>query len=88
MFEDAKLAEEGKLNPWDQFPRRSRPYMQARVGKRKTTCEGSRDITFSNPTVVGVADRVKTLVAQASDGSFHGVRENDILTVALETPEH
>jgi hypothetical protein len=31
---------------------------------------------------------VKTLAAQASDGYFHGVRDNDILTVALETPEH
>ena len=86
--EDAKLAEEGKQNPWDQFPRRSRPYLRARVGKRKTTSEGSGDITFSNPAVVGVATRVKTLAAQASDGSFHGVWENDILTAALETPEH
>jgi hypothetical protein len=45
-------------------------------------------ITFSNPAVVGVADRVKTLAAQGSDGSFSGVREDDILTAALETPEH
>jgi hypothetical protein len=38
--------------------------------------------------VVGVADRVKTLAAQGSDGSFSGVREDDILTTTLETPEH
>jgi hypothetical protein len=38
--------------------------------------------------VVGVADRVKTLAAQGSDGCFSGVREDDILTAALETPEH
>jgi hypothetical protein len=38
--------------------------------------------------VVGVADRVKTLAAQGSDGSFSGVREDDILIAALETPEH
>jgi hypothetical protein len=38
--------------------------------------------------VVVVADRVKTLEAQGSDGSFFGVREDDILTAALETPEH
>jgi hypothetical protein len=37
---------------------------------------------------VGVADRVKRLAAQGSDGSFYGVREDDILTAALETPEH
>jgi hypothetical protein len=38
--------------------------------------------------VVGVAERVKTLAAQGRDGSFSGVREDDILTTALETPEH
>jgi hypothetical protein len=87
--EDAKLAAEGKQNPWDQFPRRSRPYLWARVGKKKkNTSEGSGGITFSNPAVVGVAERVKTLAAQGSDGSFSGVREDDILTAALETPEH
>jgi hypothetical protein len=51
--EDAKLAAEVKQNPWDQFPRRSRPYLRARVGKKKNTSEGSRGITFSNPAVVG-----------------------------------
>jgi hypothetical protein len=56
--------------------------------KIKNTSEGSRGITFSNPAVVEVADRVKTLAAQGSDGSFSGVREDDILTAALETPEH
>jgi hypothetical protein len=87
--EDANLAAEGKQNPWDQFPRRSRHYLQTRVGKKKkNTSEGSGGITFSNPTVVGVANRVKTLAAQGSDGSFSGVKEDDILTAALETPEH
>jgi hypothetical protein len=38
--------------------------------------------------VVGVADRVKTLAAHGSDGSFYGVREDDILTATLETLEH
>jgi hypothetical protein len=86
--EDAKLAAEGKQNPWDQFLGRSRPYVRARVGKKKNTSEGSGGITFSNPAVVVVAERVKTLAAQGSDGSFSGVREDDILTTALETPEH
>jgi hypothetical protein len=72
--EDAKLAAEGKQNPWVQFPGRSRPYLRASVGKkRKNTSEGSKDITFSNPVVVGVADRVKTLAAQGSDGSVSGL---------------
>jgi hypothetical protein len=88
--EDAKLAAEGKQNPWDQFPRRSRPYLRARVGKKKkkNTSEGSGGITFSNPVLLGVAERVKTLAAQGNDGSFSGVREDDILTAALETPKH
>jgi hypothetical protein len=37
---------------------------------------------------MGVADRVKRLAAQGSDGSFSGVREDDILTEVLETLEH
>jgi hypothetical protein len=87
--EDAKLAAEGKQNPWEQFPGCSRYYLRAKVGKKKkNTSEGSGGITFSNPAVVGVADRVKTLAAQGRDGSFSGVREHDILTAALETPEH
>jgi hypothetical protein len=43
--EDAKLAAEGKQNHWDQFPGRSRLYLQVRVGKkRKNTSDRSRDI--------------------------------------------
>jgi hypothetical protein len=81
--EDAKLAAKGKQNPWDQFPGRSRPYLRARVGKKKKyTSEGSGGITFSNPAVVGVADRVTTLAAQGSDGSFFGVRE------MISSPQH
>jgi hypothetical protein len=72
--EDAKLAAEGKQNPWDKFPGRSRPFLKARVGKKKkNTSEGSGSITLSNPAVVGVADRMKTLAAQGSDGSFFGL---------------
>jgi hypothetical protein len=52
--EDAKLAAEGKQNPWDQFSGRSRPYLRASIGKkRKNTSEGSGGITFSNPAAVG-----------------------------------
>jgi hypothetical protein len=52
--EDAKLAIEGKQNPGDQFPGRSKPYVPGRVGKkRKNTSEGSGGITFINPAVVG-----------------------------------
>jgi hypothetical protein len=54
----------------------------------KGTSEGRRDITFSNPAVVGLANKVKDLASKASDGSFTGVRESDILTAALENPEH
>jgi hypothetical protein len=72
----------GKRKEWEEG--------DAKVGKKKkkNTSKGSGGITISNPTVVGVADRVKTLAAQGSDGSFSGVREDDTLTAALETPEH
>jgi hypothetical protein len=81
--EDAKLAAEGKQMPWDQFPRRSRPYRRARVGmKKKNTSEWSGGITFTNPAVVGVADRVKPLAAQGSDGSFSGLGR------MISSPQH
>jgi hypothetical protein len=51
--------------------------------KKKNNSEGSGDITLSNPAMVGVADRVTTLAAQGSGGSFSGVREDDILTATL-----
>jgi hypothetical protein len=80
---------ENKRSYWDQFSGSLRPYLRTWVGKKKkNTSEGSRGITFSNPTMVGVADRVKTLTTQGRDGSFSRVREDDILTAALETPEH
>jgi hypothetical protein len=47
--------------------------LRARVGKKKKIIEGSGGITFSNHVVVGAADRVKTLAAQGSDGSFLGL---------------
>jgi hypothetical protein len=63
--------------------------MWARVGKKKKyTSVGSGGITFNNPAVVGVADRVETLAAHSSDGYFYSVREDHILTAAFETPEH
>jgi hypothetical protein len=80
--EDAKLAEEGKQNPWDQFPGRSRSYLWARVGKRNDTSEGSEDITFSNTAVVGLANRVKTLAGQGSDGSSLGLGR------MISSPQH
>jgi hypothetical protein len=55
--EDAKLATEGKQNPWDQFPGRSRPYLRARVGKKKkkntpkargaSTTEGGAQVNYA-----------------------------------------
>jgi hypothetical protein len=82
--EDEKLATEGKDNSWMQFLGRSRPYLRARSDKRTE----SRDITFSSPLVSALVDRVKAIAAKASNGSFTGTRENDVLTKALENPEH
>ncbi|KAG2577187.1 hypothetical protein PVAP13_6NG288712 [Panicum virgatum] len=84
-LEDEKLAAEGKENPWEQYLGRSRPYLRARSG---STTSASGDITLTSPLVVDVADKVKRIAAQDSDGSFTGVRENDVLTEALENPEH
>ena len=57
-LEDEKLAAEGKENPWEQYPGRSRPYLWARLGP---TTSASRDITLTSPPVADVADKVKKL---------------------------
>ena len=58
--DDEKLVAEGKENPWEQYPGRSRPYLRARSEK---TTSGSRDITFSSPLVADVIDKVKRITA-------------------------
>ncbi|RLN31170.1 hypothetical protein C2845_PM05G02710 [Panicum miliaceum] len=68
--EDEKYATEGKENPWMQFPGRSRPYLRARSEKRTE----SRDISFSSPSVSTLAERVKVITVEASDGSFSADR--------------
>ena len=60
------------------------PYLRARSGN---TTSRSGEITFSSPLVAEVEDKVKIIAAQASDGSFTGVRENDVSTDALENPD-
>ena len=84
-LEDEKLVAEGKENPWKKYPGHSRPYLRARSGP---TTSASGDITFTSPLVANVADKVKRIAVQDSDCSFTGVRENDVLTKALENPEH
>jgi hypothetical protein len=43
-----------KTEPLAPITGRLKPYMRARVGKKKNnTSEGSEGITFSNPAVVG-----------------------------------
>jgi hypothetical protein len=74
--EDEKYTTKGKQNPWMEFAGLSRPYLRARSEKRTE----SRDISFSSPWVSALAERVKAITAEASDGSFSGVRENDALT--------
>jgi hypothetical protein len=54
----------------------------ARIGKKKNTSKGSGGITFSNPVVVGVADRVKIVSTQGSDGSFSGLGR------MISSPQH
>ena len=80
---DEKLAREGCETPWNQLPGRSQSYLRARG-----ELSGSREITFRNSETQAVAEKVKEMVAEASQGSFTGVRERDVLTAALGNPEH
>jgi hypothetical protein len=48
----------------------------------------SREIAFRNSETQAVAEKVKEKAAEASQGSFTGVREHDVLIVTLGNPEH
>jgi hypothetical protein len=81
--ENDKLANEGRENPWLQFPGRSQSYLRAR-GK----LSDSGEITFTSGEIEAVAEKVKEKAAQSFKGSFTGVREHDELSSALGNPEH
>ena len=81
--EDEKLAREGRENPWNDFPGRSRSYLRARGELTE-----SGEITFRRSETQEVAQRVREKAAEASQGSFTGARERDVLTAALGNPEH
>ena len=67
-----------------QFPGRLRTYLRARSEKRTENA----NISFSFPSVLALADRVKAIATEANDGSLSGVRDNVVVTQALENPEH
>ena len=83
QVEDAKLANEGRENPWLQFPGRSQLYLRARG-----TLSDSGEITFKSSETESVAQKVKEIATHSSEGSFTRVREHDVLSTALGNPKH
>ncbi|RLN33486.1 hypothetical protein C2845_PM03G30140 [Panicum miliaceum] len=77
--EDTAMKEAGIENPWRQFPGRSSTYLRARADPTPSTGE----ITWSSNSSKRLADRVIELKDQEI-----GVREKDILSTAIDTPEH
>ncbi|RLN13452.1 hypothetical protein C2845_PM09G11430 [Panicum miliaceum] len=73
------MEEVGIENPWRQFPERSSPYLRARADPTPSTGE----IIWSSNNSKRLADRVIELKDQDI-----GVREHDILSTAIDTPEH
>ncbi|RLN09542.1 hypothetical protein C2845_PM11G04500 [Panicum miliaceum] len=77
--EDTAMEEAGSENPWRQFPGRLTPYLRARAAPTPSTGE----ITWSSGGTKRLADQVIELKDHES-----GVREHDILSTAIDTPEH
>jgi len=73
------MEEPGSENPWKQYSGRSAPYLRARAGPTPSTGE----ITWSSNGTKRLADRVIELKDHEN-----GVREHDILSTAIDTPEH
>ncbi|RLN23092.1 hypothetical protein C2845_PM07G09490 [Panicum miliaceum] len=73
------MKEAGSENPWRQFHGRSAPYLRARAAPAPSTGE----ITWSSDGTKRLADRVIEL----KDHEI-GVLEHDILSTAIDMPEH
>ena len=73
------MEEAGSENPWKQYPGQSEPYLRVKAGPTPSTGE----ITWSSDGTKRLADRVIELKDHES-----GVREHDILSTAIDTPEH
>jgi hypothetical protein len=75
---DERLAQQDLENPHDNFRGRLKPFMHARS---KLTESG--DVSFYNQSTIEVAQRA---LRESSEDS-NGVRENDVLSKALQTKE-
>jgi hypothetical protein len=75
---DERLAQQDLENPHDNFRGRLEPFMHARS---KLTESG--DVSFYNQSTIEVAQRA---LRESSEDS-NGVRENDVLSKALQTKE-
>nr|CAH65898.1 OSIGBa0132G14.6 [Oryza sativa] len=65
-------------------PKRSRNWVRARTPK--ITDEGK--VSFEDPELQSVADKIENLTSSQKKGFFKYKREKDVLSMALGTPEH
>nr|BAD33694.1 hydroxyproline-rich glycoprotein-like [Oryza sativa Japonica Group]BAD34162.1 hydroxyproline-rich glycoprotein-like [Oryza sativa Japonica Group] len=78
------MRKKGQLVPMEEWTQRSRNWVRARTPK--ITDEGK--VSFEDPELQSIADKIENLSSSQKKGFFKPKREKDVLSTALGTPEH
>nr|AAX96367.1 transposon protein, putative, CACTA, En/Spm sub-class [Oryza sativa Japonica Group]ABA91927.1 transposon protein, putative, CACTA, En/Spm sub-class [Oryza sativa Japonica Group] len=82
--EEEEMRKKGQPVPMEEWTQRSRNWVRARTPK--ITDEGK--VSFENPELQSVADKIENLSSSQKKGYFKPKREKDVLSTALGTPKH
>ena len=82
--EEEEMRKKGQPVPMEEWTQRSRNWVRARTPK--ITDEGK--VSFEDPELQSVADKIENLSSSQKKGFFKPKREKDVLSTALGTPEH
>nr|BAD12985.1 hydroxyproline-rich glycoprotein-like [Oryza sativa Japonica Group] len=82
--EEEEMRKAGLPVPMKEWTQRSRNWVRARTPK--ITDEGK--VSFQDPELQGVADKIENLSSSQKKGFFKPKREKDVLSTVLGTPEH
>jgi hypothetical protein len=82
--EERALAEARQEDPYSDYDERARDFLKGRVSKKLK----ERKTKFNDPRIEEAEKRILAVTVATKRGEFEPRRERDVLTEALENPEH
>nr|AAP52486.2 transposon protein, putative, CACTA, En/Spm sub-class [Oryza sativa Japonica Group] len=82
--EEEEMRKKGQPVPMEEWTQRSGNWVIARTPK----ITDERKVSFEDPELQSVADKIENLSSSQKKGFFKPKREKDVLSTALGTPEH